>query len=536
MTALVAPAPVPVRHGPSGLPSLTLGWAAMDWAARYLLQPDRLIAGQPWRFTPEQMRFVANWYAIDEAGDFRYTYGVFRRMKGHGKDPLCAVLAAIEFVGPCRFGGWLPSGEPKVIPQPSAWVQVAATALPQTRNTMLFFPSLFSKRAIQEYGIDLGKEIIYASGGQRQIQAVTSSARVIEGGRSTFVVLGESQHWLANNEGHEMAAAIRRNSAKVGGRALAITNAHRIGEDSVAEQDWEKYLRDGNDGEMLYDSVEAPDALGDDGRPKLLADWSDGELKAALAVAAGDSTWVPLDRLLIEARDERDSETYRRRFYLNQIRQETSTWITAAAWDAAKRTEVVPPGTLITLGFDGARFIDSTAIVATVVETGYQWLAGFWKKPETAKTWEIPEEEVNAVVTALFEQYQVWRMLCDPYWWEQTIARWAGTYGDEKVVFFHTNRQIARMASALKAYETAVRTGAITHEDSKEFAEQIANAVKREQNIRDENGDRLYLIGKEHKGSPRKMDIAMAAVLSAEARNAALASGATGDEWAFGAM
>src|SRR3990167_1020111 len=218
MTTLVAPAPVPVRHGPSGLPSLTLGWAAMDWAARYLLQPDRLIAGQPWRFTPEQMRFVANWYAIDEAGDFRCAYGVCRRMKGHGKDPLCAVLAAIEFVGPCRFGGWLPSGEPKVIPHPSAWVQVAATALAQTRNTMLFFHSLFSKRAIQEYGIDLGKEIIYASGGQRQIQAVTSSARVIEGGRSTFVVLGESQHWFANNEGHEMAAAIRRNSAKVGGR------------------------------------------------------------------------------------------------------------------------------------------------------------------------------------------------------------------------------------------------------------------------------------------------------------------------------
>lgn len=503
----------------------------MDWAARNLLQPDRLIAGRPWTFTDEQKRFVLWYYAVDEAGQFLYTYAVLQRQKGWGKDPLAAVMAAIEFVGPCRFGGWGADGEPIVMPQPSAWVQVAATALPQTRNTMLFFPSLFTKAAIHEHRIDLGKEIIYAHGGRSQIQAVTSSARVIEGGRSTFVVLGETQHWLENNEGYAMAAAVRRNSAKVGGRALAITNAHRMGENSVAEQDWESYQAVGDGGTILYDSIAAPDDTDIE---------DDASLRAGLIAAAGDSAWVPIDRLMIDARDQRDSETTRRRFWLNQLRPETSTWITGAAWDAGSREGiVVPPGTVITLGFDGARFRDSTALVGTVVETGYQWVIGYWPRPDNApQGWQVDDTAVSWAVDASFERYQVWRGWFDPYWWEDTISRWAGKYGEDKVVLFHTNRQIARMTRTLKAYETAVRTGDLTHEPDPVFAAHIAHAVKRDVNFRDEDGERLYTIGKEHKGSPRTMDIAMAASLSWGARLDALAGGAltADDSWGFGAV
>ena len=518
-TPTLAAAVAPVRHGPTDLPRLTLGWDAMAWAARYLQQPDGRNAGNPWAFTDEQMRFLAWFYAIDERGQFRKTYAVLRRAKGWGKDPLAAVISAIELVGPCRFGGWKKSGEPIVVPQPAAWVQIAATSKEQTKNTMTLFPSLFAKRAIEEYRLDLGKEVIYALGGRVRLDAVTSSPRTLEGARSTLVILNETQHWLENNEGADMARVIRRNNAKTGGRALAITNAHRIGEGSVAEADWTKYQTDGDGGEMLYDSVEAPEATD-------LAD--DNSLRAGLLAAYGNSVWVPIDRLMIDARDTRDSETTRRRFYLNQIRQETSTWITAAEWAAAERTEDVPAGALITLGFDGARFQDTTALVATVVETGYQWVVGYWARPELAPAdWEVPEDEVRAAVEMAFERYSVWRMYADPYWWEETLSRWQGQYGDA-VMFFHTNRQMVRMTATLKAYENAVREGKLWHEPSRPFAEHIANAVKRDTNIKDENGERFYTISKEQKGSPRKIDIAMAAVLSWGARIDALAAGANG--------
>ena len=161
-------------------------------------------------------------------------------MKGWGKDPLGAVLAAIELVGPCRFSGrWDANAEPIGQPHSAAWVQTAAVAKDQTRNTMTLFPALFSQRAIGEYGIDLGKEIVYARGGRCRIEAVTSSPRALEGGRATFVLKNETQHWL-NNEGHAMAEVIARNAAKSrdgSARVLAITNAHRLGEDSDAERE-----------------------------------------------------------------------------------------------------------------------------------------------------------------------------------------------------------------------------------------------------------------------------------------------------------
>lgn len=514
-----------IRYGPTEPRTKynTLAQAAMKWAAHYLLQPDRPVAGQKWQFTPEQIHFLAWWYAIDADGNFLKTYGVLRRMKGWGKDPLAAVMAAIELVGPCRFGGWNPDGTPKVVEQHSAWVQVAAVSKEQTRNTMTLFPALFSKQAVQEYKLDIGKEIIYAHGGKCQLQAVTSSPRTIEGARSTFVILNETQHWLENNDGHAMAKAIRRNSAKVGGRGLAITNAHRIGELSVAEEDWEAYQVTGDTGTILYDSIEAPEETDID---------DDDSLRSGLMAARGDSYWVPIDRLMIDTRDTRDSETLRRRYYLNQIRQETSTWITAAEWAASEREETVPAGTLITLGFDGARFRDATALVGTVIRTGYQWVIGVWQRPPDVTEWEVPEDEVNAAVAAAFERYNVWRLYADPYWWEETIAGWAGKYGDDeqRVVFFHTNRQMAKMTRGLKAYENAVRTGGLWHEQDKTFGEHIANAVKRDVNMKDEDGERLYIISKENKHSGRKIDVAMAAVLSWAARNDAVAAGLAEDQ------
>src|SRR5665647_1851491 len=80
-------------------PERSIGWAAQQWAFDWL----RLSDGEPWRCTEEQGRFVKWWYAVDERGRFVYRDGVFQRLKGHGKDPLGAVLCAIEFLGPCRY-------------------------------------------------------------------------------------------------------------------------------------------------------------------------------------------------------------------------------------------------------------------------------------------------------------------------------------------------------------------------------------------------------------------------------------------------
>ena len=154
------------------LPERTLGWQVLAWTADYLRQPDGPDAGGPWNYTDEQMRFVLHWYAVDEHGRFVYRYGMLRRVKGWGKDPVGATICAVEFVGPCRFNGWDADGLPVAIANPAAWVLTAAVSRDQTRNTMTLFPGLFSDAAISDYKIDLGKELIFAQGARR-LEAVT---------------------------------------------------------------------------------------------------------------------------------------------------------------------------------------------------------------------------------------------------------------------------------------------------------------------------------------------------------------------------
>ncbi len=513
-----------VRIGPEGLPARTLGWEVLGWTAEYLLQPDGPRAGEPWRFTDEQARSVLWWYAIDAEGRFVYRSGVLRRMKGWGKDPVGAALCCVEFVGPCRFAGWREDGEPAAVPHEAAWVQTAAVARDQTRNTMTLFPAMLSARAIEEYGIDLGKEIIYAHQGRCRIEAVTSSPRALEGGRATFVLKNETQHWLRNNEGHAMAEVIARNAAKSrdgSARVLAITNAHRLGEDSDAEHDWEAWRaieRGEAAPELLYDSLEAPADT----------DLADEEsLRAGLEAARGDSVWVPVERLVGEVRDPRADANQSRRFYLNQIRADRDGWISQAEWQHCEEQRETPAAAeAITLGFDGSRFRDATALVATHIESGYQWVLGLWQRGETdGEEWEVPAAEVSAVVAEALERWEVWRLYADPYWWEETIARWAGRYGEQRVVVWPTAGRVATVAKAIKAFETAVRTSELTHEPSVVLAQHVANAVKRPTGIRDEDGERLYTIAKEHRGSARKIDAAMAAILSWEARTDAVAAG-----------
>lgn len=50
----------PIRTWPDTVPAdnRTLGWAALQWASDNLKQPDGPTAGEPWHYTPEQVRIL----------------------------------------------------------------------------------------------------------------------------------------------------------------------------------------------------------------------------------------------------------------------------------------------------------------------------------------------------------------------------------------------------------------------------------------------------------------------------------------------
>jgi hypothetical protein len=407
------------------LPRRTLGYDAAQWAEGWLQQPDGPDAGEPWRFTDEQLRFLAHFYALESDGTFTYRRAVLRRMKGWGKDPLGAVICAIEFAGPCRFGGWRARDEPIAVPNAAAWVQTVGVAQDQTKNTMTLFPSLFSRRAITEYSIDMGKTLIYGRHGAARIEAITSAADTSEGNRPSFVLENEPHHYRENNGGHALDRVISRNLAKArdgSARKLAITNAHNPGEDSIAERDYEAYqeIASGRSRAtgLLYDSLEAPPGTD-------LT--NDAELLAALKACAGDSYWVNPPRLMEEIHDPGTSPSDARRYYLNQIVAAEDAWLTPQeVADAGRPSKSVSPGAVVTLGFSGLKDTDSVALVGCEVVTGHIFTIGVWEAGEHG----VARESVDAAVASAFERFDVVGFYArrDPF--QTWIEGWESRHGE----------------------------------------------------------------------------------------------------------
>lgn len=420
------------------LPERTLGWWALAWTGVWLQQSR----GQPWRWTDEQARFWLWWYATDERGQFVYRDGVLQRLKGWGKDPVGAGLAANEAFGFCRVEDVDEDGHPIPTDCPEAWVQTAAVSLEQTKNTMRLFPSLFTDEAKEHYGIHVGKEQVHGLGGTRMIQAVTSSPATLEGARATFVLLNETHHWLANNEGHEMAAVIERNATKSAdgaARTLRITNAFEPSEDSVAQQDREQW-ENADSGEMadtglLYDSLEAP--------PE--APLSLEAAPEVIRAVRGDSVWLNVDRIVQSIADGRNPPSRSRRFWYNQVVAAEDAWIDPADYDmceAPSGVRPLAPGDEIALFFDGSKSDDATVLVGSRVEDGLTFVIGFWQRPpgKRGDGWLAPRHEVDRRVDEVFEHYRPVGFFGDPShaaddetqerYWDGLFDEWHRRYAD----------------------------------------------------------------------------------------------------------
>jgi len=254
-------------------------------------------------------------------------------------------------------------------------------------------------------------------------------------------------------------------------------------------------------------------------------------LAAVIEAAGPTASWKDVDRIAEQWQDPTADLAYLERTYLNRPVQASAQAFDALRWaELADGEHIIPGGALVTLGFDGARSHDGTALVATEVATGFQQLVGLWEQPMSvaagrAEGWEGPETEVDALIAETFERWNVWRMYADPPYWEGPISQWRGRYGEKRVIEWQTNR-LRQMAAALRAYGTAMATGEVTHDGNADLARHVGNACRRVINLMDDQGQRMWVIRKERPDSPKKIDAAMAACLAWEARNDAIASGA----------
>lgn len=542
-TAPLLPSP-PHKVGPTWqiredgswhLPEKSLGWGVLEWLAKYVKSPGGDFAGSPFMATPEQARFILWWYAVDSRGRFVYRQGVLRRMKGWGKDPLAAAMSLAELCGPVRFSHWDEFGMPVGKAQHAAWVQIAAVSKDQTKNTFRMFPVMMSKQLKEDYGLEVNKFVIHSAIGG-QIEAVTSSPASMEGNRPTFVIRNETQWWGTGpggevNDGHEMADVIDGNITKIPeARILSICNAHIPGNDTVAEKDYDNW-RDVQAGKVvdtnkLYDALEAP---ADTPVSEIPPESEDPEGYAAgidalldgLAVARGDSYWLPLEGILQSVLDTNNAITESRRKFLNQVNASEDAWISPNEWNRLALTDKIfklKKGDRITLGFDGSKSNDYTALVACRVEDGMLFKIRVWN-PELYGG-EVPREDVDAVVRSMFASYDVVAFRADVKEFEAYVDQWGKDFKKKiKVnatpgnpIAFDMRGQTKRFALDCERFLDAVLERELNHDGDPTLTQHVLNAHKYPTTYDAE------AIRKASKDSSKKIDAAVCAVLAFGAR------------------
>lgn len=527
----------PVKIGPTWqygedgwlLPEATLGWGFLSWTGYWLRHK-----GKPWCWTPEQTRFLLWYYAVDSSGDFLSHTVMLQRLKGWGKDPLAAGVSAGSLHAPIVFDHW-EGDRPIGRDEPDAWTQILAVSQDQTKNTMKLFPSLISPEAQRHYGIQIGKQNVWSDGDRRQIEAVTNSVLAIEGGRPKQIIRAETQNWIAGNGGHDMAGALEGNAAKAEidapARILDIFNAFRPGRDSVAErarEAWESTQGDDATAAeygVMWDSLEAPPH----------APLTAKDAPAVVRSIAGDATWLdtrPNGRIVKSILNPDNSASESRRKWYNQITGTEDAWADPRWVDKPENwvkdpAQHLQPGDRIVLFGDGSKSSDCTGLVAVRVSDGFAQTLHF-QQPKDGVL--VDRAAVDAAVTVIFDTYTVVAFYFDPshakaddaieddrFWWP-LVDEWHRRYSRRLNKKFWPVKSGPKMHSvafdmssslAQQMFQPAVtqaaddlEAGTAPHHGGDQLRRHMKNARRRE-------GRFGITLGKEHRSSSRKVDLAV---------------------------
>ena len=209
----------------------------------------------------------------------------------------------------------------------------------------------------------------------------------------------------------------------------------------------------------------------------------------------------------LEAARQTLREPVFRQLRLGQWVGQVDRWLPWGVWEElADPAAAVAARQKVVLAFDGSASGDSTALVGcTLGARPHLFLAGIWQNPGDPR-WRVPRAEVDERVRELFDRFDVVELAADPWGWRSEIEAWAARFGERRVLQWNT-AYAARMAPATDRFYAAVTTGALTHDGDEDLAAHLGNAVAKST----AQGD---LIAKDKRGSPRKIDAAVAAIVA----------------------
>lgn len=159
----------------------------------------------------------------------------------------------------------------------------------------------------------------------------------------------------------------------------------------------------------------------------------------------------------------------------------------------------------VVLAFDGSASGDSTALIGCTVDDHHLFVVGLWENPGDPR-WRVPRSDVDAAVDMAFHDFDVLELAADPWGWRSEIEGWADRHGEKKVLEWNT-AHAGRMAPATDRMYQAIATGEVSHDGDARMASHFAHCIAK----RTPQGD---LVSKDKRGSPRKIDAAVAAIVA----------------------
>lgn len=186
---------------------------------------------------------------------------------------------------------------------------------------------------------------------------------------------------------------------------------------------------------------------------------------------------------------------------LNQWVNSATAWLPSGAFEGRAVSRKLVPRERIIVGFDGSFNHDCTCLVGCTID-GYLEVLGLWERPADAIEWEVPIDEVDARVREVCRDYEVVEIVADPFRWVREIQEWAAA---GLPVLEYPTTSPSRMVPACALFYDAVVVGYLTHSGAASLVRHVNNARVKVDRL----GPRIV---KEYRGSPRSIDLAVAAV------------------------
>lgn len=516
-----------VVPGPDPEPWPTLGGAICDLIEERAVYGPGSLQGEPYVIDPEFRAFIYRAFEVypkghDWAGRRRFKRVGLSVRKGLAKTEKQALLAFCELHpdGPTRFDGWDASGNPVGRPVASPYIPMLAVSVEQVEELAFGALTYIVSEGPDADLFDVSLERICRldDRGKADGKAVplANSPGARDGARTTMNCFDEPHRLFLPRQlqAHQTMDANLPKRPLDDPWSLYVGTAGEPGQGSVMEQVHGEALL------IAEGKVERPDLFylyrtDDGGRDLSVKD----ERIAAVAEAtgpAGEFGPGQFDEIASQWDRPGANRPFLERVWLNR-------WVKSGsqAFDMTKLTlsdESIPDGGFVTAGFDGSRWRDATALVITEITSGRQELLGCWERPDDADEWEVPESEVTDLVADMMGRFEVWRMYCDPWGWEATIAAWAGRFPDQVVEYqVGGGGSQRRVAGATQSYSAAVASGEVSLGANvwrPKLVEHMGHAGRRELKLLDDSGQPLWVMQKQDGRLGDKFDAAMAGMLS----------------------